>query len=265
LSLTRLLRAVLVERRVPYRIERTWHRAMHSIGLTHKTVSIHGLRFQVRRLAWDEGFLNHAIEREDYTKADFALRESDVVLDIGANIGAFAVYAAKQTPRGRVIAFEPASDNFELLARNAALNRLANLVPVRAAVAGESGVINLYRAHGSGAHSTTAGRLSQSTGIEQVEALTLEDVFRRHEIGSCNLLKLNCEGAEFEILHSAPATVLSRIERIAMEYHATENKRERAGRLIDHLCKQGFEVTEYVDYVDLDCGFLSLKRSGSTA
>ena len=45
-----------------------------------------------------------------------------------------------------------------------------------------------------------------------------------------------------------------------MEYHATESKREKADALVDHLGTHGFDVIEYVDYVDLDCGFLSVKR-----
>lgn len=259
-SLGRLLRAVFIEHRVPYRVASAWNKSLHALGFTHKTIRIDGMRFQVRRLAWDEGFLRHAIEREDYTKQDFALRETDTVIDVGANIGAFSVYAAKLVARGRVIAFEPASDNFELLSRNAALNGLANLTPVRAAVAGKTGTLTLFRASGSGAHSTTAGRLAVTTGTETVEALSLADVFQRYGIERCNLLKLNCEGAEFEILYGAPDAILERIDRIAMEYHATQNKRQRADELIAHLRRYGFEVAEYIDYVDLDCGFLSVKR-----
>jgi FkbM family methyltransferase len=259
-TLGRALRVLLVERRVPYRLQTLWERAMHALGLTHKTVTIDGLRYRVRRLAWDEGFLRNAVESGNYTRQEFALRATDTVIDIGANIGAFSVYAASQVKRGRVLAFEPASDNFALLAQNARLNGLANLTTVRAAVAGRSGSITLYRAQGSGAHSTTAGRLAATTGTEEVEALSLEEVFRRYDVDRCHLLKLNCEGAEFEILYSAPAEVLARIDRIAMEYHATEDKRRKANELIAHLRRHGFQVVEYLDYVDLDCGFLSVRR-----
>ncbi len=259
-SVARVLRALLIEHRLPYRLQVARDRILHSIGFTTKTVKFDGLRFQVRRLAWDEGFLRHAIEREDYTKKGFSLRETDTVIDIGANIGAFSVYAAKQVPRGRVIAFEPASDNYEFLARNAALNRLNNLTPVRAAVAGQAGVITLYLGEASGVHSTTKGHLTVSTGTEEVEAISLEGVFERYKLDRCDLLKLNCEGAEFEILYSAPESILAKIQRIAMEYHAKENKRQKANEMVDYLRKHGFEVVEYTDYVDLDCGFLSVQR-----
>jgi FkbM family methyltransferase len=261
LTLGRMLRTVLIEHRVPYRVATAWHRALHALGFTHKIVRVEGLRFRVRRLAWDEGFLRHAIEHEDYTKHGFALQETDTVIDVGANIGAFSVYAASRVPRGRVIAFEPAADNHALASRNAELNGLENLTTVRAAVAGRTGTITLYRALGSGAHSTTAGRLKSTMGTETVEALSLEDVFQRYAVERCQLLKLNCEGAEFEILYSASPALLGRIDRIAMEYHATEDKRRKANELVEYLCRQGFEVVEYIDYVDLDCGFLSVKRA----
>ena len=204
--------------------------------------------------------MHHAIEREDYTKSGFSLRETDTVIDIGANIGAFSICAAKRVPRGRVIAFEPENDNYELLIRNATLNRLSNLTPVRAAVAGRSGVINLYRGKESGLHSTTGGHLADCIGNEDVEAVSLEDVFKRYQIHECQVLKLNCEGAEYEILYSTPDFVLAKIQRIAMEYHATENKRQKANELVDYLCKHKFEVVEYTDYIDHDCGFLCVKR-----
>ena len=90
--------------------------------------------------------------------------------------------------------------------------------------------------------------------------MSLEDVFQRYRIERCQLLKLNCEGAKYEILYSAPDSVLAKIKRIAMEYHAKENKRQKANKMVSFLRQHGFEVVEYKDYVDLDCGFLSVQR-----
>lgn len=260
ISFTRVLRALLIERRIPYRLQQTIEHILYTIGFLTKTVKIDGLRFKVRRFSWDEGFVHHVFDREDYTKNGFKIHESDTIIDIGANIGAFAVYAAKQVPLGRVIAFEPASDNFELLTHNATLNKFSNLITIRAAVAAHAGMITLYRGEGSGIHSTTKGHLTICKGTEQVEALSLEDVFKRYHINSCRLLKLNCEGAEYEILYSTPDYVLEKIQRITMEYHAKNNKRQKANELVDFLCYHKFKVIEYTDYVDLDCGFLTVEQ-----
>jgi FkbM family methyltransferase len=262
-SITRMFRAFFIEHRLPYRLRKPLEHFLNSMGLRTKVVKKNGLRFQVRRLAWDEGFLNHTIEREDYTKGGFSLKEMDTVIDIGANIGAFSIYAAKKVIHGRVIAFEPEKDNYELLVRNKALNRLRNLIPVRAAVAGSSGVLTLYKGKESGLHSTTKGHLADCVGNEEVDAISLEDVFQRYQIHECRILKLNCEGAEYEILYSAPDYILSKIRRIVMEYHATDNKRQKANQLVEYLCKHNFEVIEYKDYVDHDCGFLCVDRASN--
>jgi FkbM family methyltransferase len=62
----------------------------------------------------------------------------------------------------------------------------------------------------------------QAKNIEKslsVRALSLADAFAMLEIKSCDLLKLDCEGAEYAILFDTPQPVLERVQRIVMEYH----------------------------------------------
>ena len=99
-------------------------RFLHSIGLTTKKVEFDGLRSRSDGLRGTRAFCVMPSSARTIRKGGFA-HETDTVIDIGANIGAFAVYAARQVPRGRVIAFEPASNNYEQLARNAVLNHLS--------------------------------------------------------------------------------------------------------------------------------------------
>ena len=57
-----------------------------------------------------------------------------------------------------------------------------------------------------------------------------------------------------------PADVPERIRRIALEYHARENKRDRATELAAFLVAHGFEVVEFTDFVGHDAGFLKVRR-----
>jgi len=71
----------------------------------------------------------------------------------------------------------------------------------------------------------------------------------------CDLLKLDCEGAEYPILMNAPQTVLRRIHRIIMEYH------DRAGcythtDLETFLIANGFRVCTHPNFVHADLGYL---------
>src|SRR5207253_6545315 len=75
------------------------------------------------------------------------VREGDVVLDIGANIGYYTlVFAELVGDSGRVFAFEPEPANFALLSENTGLNGRANVTLVNAAVADAGGRLPLYLA-----------------------------------------------------------------------------------------------------------------------
>jgi hypothetical protein len=78
--------------------------------------------------------------------------------------------------------------------------------------------------------------------LEPVRILTLDELFEKFDIKSCGLLKLDCEGAEYEILLNASDTTLHRIRNIAAEYHLGLND-HTPEQLADFLNGKGFEVT----------------------
>lgn len=82
------------------------------------------------------------------------LRPGGVFLDIGANIGYYAVVASSLVgDQGRVVAYEPDRDNFHLLQENLAVNGITNVCSVQAAVADYNGSTDLYLCgHNKGDH-----------------------------------------------------------------------------------------------------------------
>ena len=92
-----------------------------------------------------------------------------------------------------------------------------------------------------------------------VPCLSLEDVFECTCISHCNLLKIDSEGAEYAILFNTPSSILSRIERIVMEYHD-----KQAGfihtDLEQFLVELGFDVQTYANYVHSHIGYLFASR-----
>src|SRR4029078_12849095 len=77
-----------------------------------------------------------------YRKYDYfgyRVTPGDIVVDIGANIGTFSVYAAKVCGASRVFSFEPFPDNYRMLLRNIAQDGLGNMTCVNQAVAGNRG------------------------------------------------------------------------------------------------------------------------------
>jgi FkbM family methyltransferase len=178
---------------------------------------------RIRRGTWDEAFVARVIEHREYNPPGYEIQPGDTVVDVGANVGTFALLASRAAgPSGRVIACEPDSENFALLLRNLRDNRCVNVIPAKVAVAGTAGKLTLHSGGQGGFHSLYAARLPGSPRSCEVEALTLADVFERFGVGRCDFLKVDCEGAEFEIFPALPEGHWPRILRLAMEYHGID-------------------------------------------
>jgi FkbM family methyltransferase len=139
------------------------------------------------------------------------------VMDIGANIGAFTLDAATRYPAAAVHAYEPDPQTCEVLRRNIEANGLSSRVRVwNEAVAAESGTVRLWRGDGSvvvSAHLAPAERGEPC----DVPAVTLQTAVARTS-GRIGVLKMDCEGAEAEILEAA-GPALDAVDYIVAEYH----------------------------------------------
>lgn len=174
-----------------------------------------------------------------YSFPGFEIGRGDTIIDIGAHIGTFTVLAASRAAEGRVISFEPVSGNFSLLEENVRLNRLANVHAQRMGVAGERGE---YDISVSGADSTGCTICRKGDGSERIRCITLEDVFSENGVERCDFLKIDCEGAEYQILMGAPDHVFGRIRRIALECHDHLSQGPGHARLRQFLEGKGFTV-----------------------
>jgi FkbM family methyltransferase len=175
-----------------------------------------------------------------YRKYDyfgFRVSPGEVVVDIGANIGTFSLYAAKVCGASRVFSFEPFVDNYRILRKNVEQNQLHGVTCVNQAVAGSRGVRTLrLDSIDPGSHSLVSGSFERAV---EVDCCTLDDVFDRFALNKIDYLKMDCEGAEYEILENA-APRLEKIGRISMETHTTSDR--RAEDLERLLRRHGFDV-----------------------
>ncbi len=85
-----------------------------------------------------------------------------------------------------------------------------------------------------------------STGDGAIDVLctTIEEIFQENAVDRCDLLKLDCEGAEYEILEAIPRDLWPLIARVALEYHpATAGPEAWTGaRLAEYLASVGHRV-----------------------
>lgn len=213
-----------------------------------------GLRFRVRT-RMDAWVLKETCLDRDYER-DTRLEGAWTIVDVGAAMGDFTVHAARLCPRGMVYAFEPLPESFARLEEHVRLNGVSNVRAFPEAIAAEEGTLELYTVTGlSGQHRTAGDGAAAAAAPIRVRATTLADAFDRHAIARCDLLKLDCEGAEFEILLGLPPEVLSRVARIVLEYHdhVTAHTHEELARRLD---ERGFEVTVRPNPAWRELGFL---------
>ncbi len=143
----------------------------------------------------------------------------DIVVDIGANIGIFSVYAVFQGA-SQVYAYEPFLENIKLIKKNQKLNGFSNIVSVQAAVSSKKGRSKLYLGSVDSGNllfnHNTEGRLSKYI---EVFTVTLEDIFKTHRLHRIDFLKIDCEGSEGAIMKSTPPAVWKKVTKIALEFH----------------------------------------------
>ncbi|HEX6748133.1 MAG TPA: FkbM family methyltransferase [Longimicrobium sp.] len=155
----------------------------------------------------------------EYEAFRAAAKPGAVALDVGANVGAYALLLGQWVrPRGRVYAFEPASEAFRGLSEHVRLNGLAAVVtPVRAAVAASTGTATLAVDGLSGGN-----RLGGEGGGETVQTVAVDEFCAREEI-TPSFLKIDVEGAELDVLRGARETIARAGGELALfvEMHPT--------------------------------------------
>jgi FkbM family methyltransferase len=173
--------------------------------------------------------------REDEIIEHFTPKQGDIVVDIGANIGRYTIISSKRVgTNGKVVAIEAHPGNFEMLNRNIKLNRLTNVIPLNYAAYSKETKIKLYVPDEESGY-TIYHTLMERTGKKfvEVDAITLDYLLLqlngiREEVEGVevNWIKIDVEGAEFEVLKGA-ANILSKSKDIALliEVHGPDNYR----------------------------------------
>ncbi|MGC2172342.1 MAG: FkbM family methyltransferase [Candidatus Sulfotelmatobacter sp.] len=195
-----------------------------------------------------------------FARRHYPVRSSDqVIIDVGANIGLFTLFSARQAPRARILAVEPFPDTRSSLLNLIERNGLSGRVTVSdCAVAASSGtavmdaavgVPSQYRRIYAAATTTLNARHRGSPALLQtaegvpVCAKTLAELLDTVNVATADLVKMNIHGSEYEVLMSAPAAALQRCGRIALQYHELPadlhlGKKE----LFEHLGRSGFRL-----------------------
>jgi FkbM family methyltransferase len=180
-------------------------------------------------------------EDKVYNPPGFELAIGSTVVDVGANIGLFSIFASL-TPGVRIFAFEPHPENFQVLHENAS-SRAGDIRCFEAAIADSAGERILYEGMIPGGHKMESVNLSGTplNKALRIKTQTLNDLMTIEGIDHIDFLKIDCEGAEGEILAAASLEDLSKINKIAMEFHDNASSLNHS-QIMEKLIGAGFEA-----------------------
>lgn len=171
-----------------------------------------------------------------------ALREDDLFVDVGANIGAYSILAAS-LPGTRCMAFEPASDTYELLVENVLLNGYESRVTThRMAIGEEDGEVSLTASLDTVNHVVSAA--DAGAARESVPLRRLDDVLGDQQP---TVIKIDVEGYETPVIKGAVKTLRGdALLAVVLEMNGSG---ERYGldekRLDEMLLDHGFTPLSY--------------------
>jgi FkbM family methyltransferase len=172
-----------------------------------------------------------------------SLKGFRTIVDIGANMGSFAVYAAQSCPDAKIYCFEPEQQNFRLLKQNIEINELDGRVSAfQCAVASDNGRRELAVGESP---LNSFHTIRNSVSHQTVDCMTLRNILADERLDTIDLLKMNCEGAEYEILEGCSENDFKRIANIRLEYHVLDAQSRNGEALSRWLETRGYRIERF--------------------
>lgn len=168
------------------------------------------------------------------------LPDDSFIIDIGANVGTFVVYAAWRAPAARIVAYEPVGYVFSRLVEQCQQAGLSDRVKLyNEAVGAADGMRDMYIS-GSDDVSSSFIPVGRWKSIQRVPVRSIASVMDDVQDRRISLLKLDCEGCEWEIIRGMSGDVAEIIDRVCVECHPVDSRDVTA--IMTYLERFGFKL-----------------------
>jgi FkbM family methyltransferase len=175
------------------------------------TIQTEGIKYALV----DQESLEIVSNSEDFMSMWLKPKKGEVLLDIGAHIGKYALGMARIVgENGIVLAIEPNPANYQALRKNIQLNNLKNVIALNLAAWDTDCTLELFTGHLAGHHST---KINWKLGANEVKARAMDNVLNENEVKKMDWIKIDVEGAEWEVLRGLRETIDEKRPRIVAE------------------------------------------------
>jgi FkbM family methyltransferase len=167
-------------------------------------------------------WIDHSVNDLHLVEKFYDLIEEDsVILDIGAQSGAFTLLS-KFFPKTKWYAFEPDPNNYDLLIENLEINSITNVIPFNIGISNKIGndELKICKSHrGLNSYGNSISRFdlnSDNAIIVDTIIDTIDNLFLDQNI---DLIKIDTEGCEYNILHGGKNVIEKNKPKILLEYY----------------------------------------------
>ena len=203
------------------------------------------------------GAITEIVNRNEYVLDKFTGQQNKVFIDIGANIGIATIIMAKLNPQSIVYSFEPFEKAYTLLLKNIIANKLTNVKPFNLAVSNKANkklTLSIFNTM-SGANSTYSDPDKFSSFwktaevIKEVDCIYFDKILVDNKIKEIYLLKIDCEGAEFDIIYDSDFFKNKIVKNMVGEFHDLKYNTINDSNQVN-LAKSASLITYCKNYVD---------------
>ena len=159
-----------------------------------------------------------------FIKKDYgSIKKNSVIMDIGENIGFFSIYAVINGAK-KVYCYEPNSQAFKILKKNIKQNYFSNKVcAFQKAITSNNGKFISIPLNSSPYNQVTKNLFKKNFKYETISTVSLNNQILINNIKKIDLIKIDCEGAEYDIFPSLTRKTIKIIKEIRMEVHGKIN------------------------------------------
>lgn len=216
------------------------------------------LTLDLRDEADESVFREIFLDRDYRVVEEIIVKAKTPILDIGGHIGLFSLYAATLNPHVNIFTFEPEEKNYQHLKHHLKTNNVRNVQTKMLAVSDKDGEGEIFISEDSHNHSLVSGGEKK----QKISITTLDRLMEKNRLENISLAKMDCEGAEYDIILGTPDDTLSKIKSFYIEYHIY-NAEMNPQKISQKLKNLGYNVKQSQSSYSKNLGFIFAFKSAS--
>ncbi len=185
-------------------------------------------------------FFNKSFEQEELDQCKKLIKQDDVVIDIGANIGSHSLLFASLANKGIVYSIEPSRITFENLLRN--IKYKDNIVPLSVAVSNTNEILNFYECDNDVMSGLKNTDRSGITYVNKVPAVRMDDLAKLLNLQKLDFVKIDVEGLETEVIEGFIDTLAKFKPIVFCEIYSGTNSNPDSNKTINLISSIGYDI-----------------------